>query len=60
MNLKLKFIISLVITVLLSYTSINIITGNALFYAITSMSLFISLYLLFKIKILNFINRFTR
>ncbi len=60
MNLKFKFIISLVITVLLSYSSINIITGNALFYTITSISIFITLYYLFKIKILNFINRFTR
>lgn len=60
MNLKFNFIISLVITVLLSYSSINIITGNALFYTITSISIFITLYYLFKIKILNFINRFTR
>lgn len=60
MNLKFKFIISLVITVLLSYSSINIITGNALFYTITSISIFITLYYLFKIKILNFINHFTR
>ena len=60
MNLKFKFIISLVITILLSYSSINIITGNALFYTITSISIFITLYYLFKIKILNFINRFTR
>lgn len=60
MNLKFKFIISLVITVLLSYSSITIITGNALFYTITSISIFITLYYLFKIKILNFINRFTR
>lgn len=60
MNLKFKFIISLVITVLLSYSSINIITGNALFYTITSISILITLYYLFKIKILNFINRFTR
>lgn len=58
MNLKFKFIISLVITVLLSYSSINIITGNALFYTITSISIFITLYYLFKIKILNFINRY--
>lgn len=46
MNLKLKLIISLVITVLLSYSSINIITGNALFYTITYISMFITLYYL--------------
>lgn len=60
MNNKIKFLISLAITILLCYSSITIITGNAFFYAITSISLFITLYLLFKIKILNFINRFTR
>lgn len=60
LSLKIKLIISSVITVLLCYSSITIITDNAFFYTVTSISIFITLYYLLKLKIVEFINRFTR
>lgn len=60
MNIRLKFWMSLVITALLCYISVSVITNNIFIYTVTSISLIVTLYYFFKIEFLKIKNRFTR
>lgn len=60
MNIHLKFWMSLVITALLCYVSVYVITNNIFIYTVTSISLIVTLYYFFKIEFIKIKNRFTR
>lgn len=60
MNINIKFWFSLVITTLLCYVSVLVITNNILIYTVTSISLIVTLYYFFKIELIKIKNRFTR
>lgn len=60
MNIHLKFWMSLVITALLCYISVSVITNNIFIYTVTSISLIVTLYYFFKTKLVKIKNRFTR
>jgi len=60
MNINIKFWISLVITTLLCYVSVSVITDNIFIYIVTSISLIVTLYYFFKIELIKIKNRFTR
>lgn len=60
MNIRLKFWMSLVITALLCYISVSVITNNIFIYTVTSISLIVTLYYFFKIELIKIKNRFTR
>lgn len=60
MNINIKFWISLVITTLLCYVSVSVITNNIFIYTVASISLIVTLYYFFKIELIKIKNRFTR
>ncbi|WP_142242923.1 MULTISPECIES: hypothetical protein [Mammaliicoccus] len=60
MNIHLKFWMSLVITALLCYVSVSVITNNIFIYTVSSISLIVTLYYFFKIELIKIKNRFTR
>lgn len=60
MNIHLKFWMSLVISALLCYVSISVITNNIFIYTVTSILMIITLYFFIKIELMKIKNRFTR
>lgn len=60
MNINIKFWISLVITSLLCYVSISVITNSIFIYTVTSISMTVTVYFFIKIELMKIKNRFTR
>ncbi len=60
MNIKIKFLISLAITILFCYVSVSVITNNVFIYTVTSISLIVTLYYLIKIQLIKLKNLFIR